>query len=118
MMGLARMISSWQVPNHPGCLDDLGRSIGNIYIYIYILKTPAAGHRPHPNNMQVLLCVASFLAAVGAGMAEVISIVKFTRVEFTMEITSSAGRTKLKEVWGWVETDAEIKRKHNRKNSR
>jgi len=30
----------------------------------------------------------------GEGTAEVISIVKFTRVEFTMEITSSAGRYK------------------------
>ena len=88
-----------------------------IYIYIYILKTPAAGYRPHPNNMQVLLCVASFLAAVGAGMAEVISIVKFTRVELTMEITCSAGRTKLKKAWAWVETDAEIKIKYIRKNN-
>jgi len=29
----------------------------------------------------------------------VMSIVKFTRVEFTIEITSAAGRTKLKKVW-------------------
>ena len=29
---------------------------------------------------------------IGAGMAEVISTVKFTRVEFTVEITSAAGR--------------------------
>ena len=35
----------------------------------------------------------------GTGIAEVISIVKFTRVEFTIEITSAAGRTKLKKVW-------------------
>ena len=32
----------------------------------------------------------------GPGMAEVISIVKFTRVEFTMEITSSVGHKKRK----------------------
>ena len=31
-----------------------------------------------------------------AGMAEVISMVKFTRVELTMEITSATGCTKLK----------------------
>ena len=37
-----------------------------------------------------------FSLASHAGMAEVIPIEKFTWVEFTIEIASSAGRTKLK----------------------
>ena len=45
--------------------------------------------RPHPTQQYM---------HIGAGMAEVISFFKLARVEFTMEITSSAGRTKLEKV--------------------
>ena len=76
----------------------------------------ACGGTPPPPQQYASLACKSCLQYMqaGPGMAEVISIVKFTRVEFTMEITSAAGRTKLKKVWDWAETDAEIKRKHIR----
>ena len=54
----------------------------------------------------------------GPGMAEVISIVKFTWVEFTMEITSAAGRTKLKNSVGLGRNRRRNKKKTHQTNSR
>ena len=69
------------------------------------------GHRLHPNNLQMLHVIFTCLFAVRplfslelhAGMAEAISIVKFTRVEWTMEITFSAGCSQVNTNWYWVD---------------
>jgi hypothetical protein len=67
-------------------------------VFDSIMKTPCSVDiAPHPNNLQQLHVFFARLFAVSpllslksrASVAQVISIVKFIRMEFTMEITAA-----------------------------